>query len=86
MQTKCVTPVYYIFLYSYCCSLFQEILATLLLSIAVCHSPLEIKIVIIMSITTAPLSSKELGGTISVTTQISMACIFVAVTRPMLME
>ena len=59
---------------------------TLLLSIAACHSPLEIKIVIIMGILTAPLSSKEPGGTRGVTAQISMACIFVEITPPMLTE
>ena len=35
---------------------------------------------------TAPSSSKDPGGTISVTTQISMACIFVAITPLLLME
>ena len=59
---------------------------TLLLSIAVCHSPLEIMRMTIMWITTAPLSSKEPGGTVGVTDQISMACILVEITPPMLME
>ena len=58
---------------------------TLLLYIAICHSPLEIKIMT-GGITTAPLSSKEPGGTRGVTNQISMACIFVEITPPMLME
>ena len=59
---------------------------TLLASIAICHSPLEIKIITIMGFTTAPLSTKEPGGTIGVTAQISMACIFVAITPLLLME
>ena len=59
---------------------------TLLLTMTVCHSPQEVKIMTIMGVTTAPLSSKEPGGTRSVTTQISMACIFVAVTPPLLTE
>ncbi|RMX43588.1 hypothetical protein pdam_00023418 [Pocillopora damicornis] len=63
-----------------------EILVTLLLCIAVCHSPLKIKIMTILRVSTAPLGKKEPGGTRDVTTQISMACIFMAVTPPMLME
>ena len=59
---------------------------TLLLTIAICHSPPEIKIMTIMGVTTAPLSTKQLGGTRGVITQISMACIFVAITSPLLME
>ena len=59
---------------------------TLLPSIAICHSPLEIKIMTFGGITTAPLSSKEPGGTVGVTAQISMACILVEITPPMLME
>ena len=65
---------------------FQEILVTLLLIIAVCRSPLEIKIMTIREVTTAPISSKEHGGTGVVTPQISMVYIFVAITPPMLME
>ena len=59
---------------------------TLLLIIAVCHSPLEIKIMAIGEVTTAPISSKEPGGTGVVTPQILMVYIFVAITPPMLME
>ena len=59
---------------------------TLLLTMTVCHSPLEIKIMTIMGITTASLSTKEPGGTRVVITQISMACIFVAITPPLLTE
>ena len=59
---------------------------TLLLTIAVCHSPQEVKIMTIMGVTTAPLCSKEPGGTGSVTTQISMACISVEITPPLLTE
>ena len=59
---------------------------TLLLCIAVCHSPLKIKIMTIMEVKTAPISSKEPGGTRIVTNQISMVYIFVAITPPMLME
>ena len=40
----------------------------------------------IMEITTAPLSTKEPGGTRGVTTQISMVYIIVAITPPMLMS
>ena len=58
---------------------------TLLLSIAVCRLPLKIKIVIV-EVETAPLRSKEPGGTRIVTTQISMVYIFVAITPPLLME
>ena len=63
---------------------------TLLLYIAVCHSPPEIKImlkvIIIMEVSTAPLSSKEPGGTRIVTAQILMVDIFVEVIPPLLME
>ena len=59
---------------------------TLLLTMTVCHSPLEVKIMTIMGITTAPLSTKEPGGTRSVTAQISMASIFVEITPPLLTE
>ena len=59
---------------------------TLLLIIAVCHSPLEIKIMTIVEVTTAPISSKEPGGIGVVTPQILMVYIFVAITPPMLME
>ena len=65
---------------------FQEILVTLLLIIAVCRSPLKIKIMTIMEVSTAPLGSKEPGGTTLVTTRISMVYIFVVITPPMLME
>ena len=68
----------------------QGILVTLLLYIAVCHSPLEIKIMIkvmiIMEVSTAPLSSKEPGGTRIVTAQILMVYIFVEVIPPLPME
>ena len=59
---------------------------TPLLCIAACHSPLKIKIMTIIEITTAPLSTKELGGTRGVTARISMVYIFVASTPPLLME
>ena len=59
---------------------------TLLLCIAVCRSPLKIKIMTIGEVTTAPLGTKEPGGTRGVTTQISMVYIFVAITPPLLME
>ena len=58
---------------------------TLLLCITVIHSPLEIKIMTFLK-PTAPLSSKEPGGTRNVTNQISMVYIFVAITPPLLME
>ena len=44
------------------------------------------QIMTILRVSTAPLGKKEPGGTRDVTTQISMACIFMAVTPPMLME
>ena len=59
---------------------------TLLLGNAVGRSPLKIKIMTMRENTTAPLSSKEPGGTSIVTTQISMVYIFVASTPPLLME
>ena len=59
---------------------------TLLLFVAVCRSPLEIKIMTIGEVTTVPVSSKEPGGTTLVTNRISMVYIVVAVTPPMLME
>ena len=59
---------------------------TLLLFVAVCRSPLEIKIMTIGEETTVPVSSKEPGGTTLVTNRISMVYIVVAVTPPMLME
>ena len=59
---------------------------TLLLSIAVCRSPLEIKIMSIGEVKTVLLSSKEPGGTCGVTNRISMVYIIVAITPPMLME
>ena len=59
---------------------------TLLLIIAVCHSPLEIKIMTIREVKTAPFSSKEPGGTTLVTKRISMVFIFPAVTPPILLE
>ena len=59
---------------------------TLLLIIAVFRSPLEIKIMTIGEVTTAPLSSKEPGGTTLVTDRISTVYIVVAITPPMLME
>ena len=65
---------------------FQEILVTLLLCMAVCRSPLKIKIMTFMEVSTAPLGSKEPGGTRGVTTQILMVYIIVAITPPMLME
>ena len=68
------------------CSFFQEILATLLLIIAVCHSPLEIKIMTIREVATAPVSTKEPGGTRIVTNRISMVYIVVAITPPAVME
>ena len=40
---------------------------TLLLFVAVCRSPLEIKIMTIGEVTTVPVSSKEPGGTTLVT-------------------
>ena len=49
------------------------------------HSPLEIAIMIMTQNATAPLYSKEPGGTARAMRQISMACIFVAITLPMLM-
>ena len=58
---------------------------TLLLCIAICHLPLEIKIMTFIK-PTAPLSSREPGGTRDVTNQISMVYIFVAITPPLLME
>ena len=57
-----------------------------MLIIAVCHSPLKIKIMTIGEITTVPFSTKEPGGTMIVTDQISMVYIFVAITPPLLME
>ena len=68
------------------CSFFQEILATLLLIIAVCHSPLKIKIMTLREVTTAPFSTKEPGGTRIVTNRISMVYIAVAITPPAVME
>ena len=59
---------------------------TLLLFVAVCRSPLEIKIMTIGEVTTVPVSSKEPGGTTLVTNRISMVYIVVAVTPSMLME
>ena len=59
---------------------------TLLLIIAVCRSPLEIKIMTIREVTTAPFGTKEPGGTTLVTKRISMVYIIVAITPPMLME
>ena len=59
---------------------------TLLLGNAVGRSPLEIKIMTIREVKTAPFSTKEHGGTRIVTTQISMVYIFVAITPPLLME
>ena len=58
---------------------------TLLPSIAVSHSLLKIKIITIWR-PNVPLSTKEPGGTRGVTDQISMACIVVEITPPMLME
>ena len=49
------------------------------------HSPLAITIMIITETVTVPLRSKEPGGTARAMRQISMACIFVAITLPMLM-
>ena len=59
---------------------------TLLLIIAVCHSPLKIKIMTIREITTVPFRTKEPGGRMIVTDQISMVYIFVAITPPLLRE
>ena len=55
------------------------------LSLMIGHSPLAITIMIMTETVTAPLRSKEPGGTARAMRQISMACIFVAITLPMLM-